>query len=179
MSKPKIILLCGIAGSGKSTYAAKLVQANPNTEIVSSDSIREKVFGDINDQTHNYEIFSKIIPHEIRCGIGWEKDVIVDATNISIKDRSSYIKLARELNVDIECHYIPVDLDNARIQNEGRERKVPDFVLVKHAQKFVVPTVKEGFSNVYNIRKEEAISYGLERLAEELDKRGLYFPNEQ
>ena len=175
MNKPKIILLCGIAGSGKSTYAQTLSKNNPNTKIVSSDSIREKVFGDINDQSHNHEIFSKIIPDEIRRGIAWLKDVIVDATNVSVKDRSGYIKLARELNVDIECHYIPLNLDNARTQNEGRERKVPDFVLVKHAQKFVVPTIEEGFSYVYNIKRLEA----LDKLAEEADKLGLYFQNEK
>lgn len=173
MIRPKIILLCGLAGCGKSTYAQKLVQENPNIEIISSDTIREKVFGDINDQSHNYEIFSKIIPNEIRQGIGWGKDVIIDATSINRKERSGYVKLAQELNVEIECHYFPLDIERAKKQNAGRDRKVPEWVIDKMANKWQEPSIEEGFSCIYNIKRLEA----LDKLAEEADKLGLYFPN--
>lgn len=39
MNKPKLMLLVGLSGSGKSTIAQKLAEENPNTVIVSSDAI--------------------------------------------------------------------------------------------------------------------------------------------
>ena len=170
MNKPKIILLAGLAGSGKSTYAAKLSKENPNIKIVSSDSIREKIFGNVNDQSHNYEIFSKIIPEQIRRGIAWMNDVIIDATSINHKDRKSYIQLANQLNVDIECHYFPADIELAKKQNAGRDRKVPEWVIDKMANKWQEPSIDEGFSHVVNIKRHEALN----KLTEETERLKLY-----
>ena len=46
----EFIMYIGISGSGKSTHAN---QHKDNYVIVSSDGYREKLYGDINDQTHN------------------------------------------------------------------------------------------------------------------------------
>ena len=49
-------MMVGLPGSGKSTateYFAKVYNAN----IHSSDDIREEIFGDVNDQEHNKEVF--------------------------------------------------------------------------------------------------------------------------
>ena len=47
MNKPKLMLLVGLRGSGKSTIAQKLAEENPNTVIVSSDAIREELTGKV------------------------------------------------------------------------------------------------------------------------------------
>lgn len=65
MNKPKLMLLVGLSGSGKSTIAQKLAEENPNTVIVSSDAIREELTGKVEDQTENEEVF-KIFHNRIR-----------------------------------------------------------------------------------------------------------------
>ena len=49
----KCIMLIGLPAAGKSTWSKKYIECNPDTILVSSDAIREEVFGDINDQSHN------------------------------------------------------------------------------------------------------------------------------
>ena len=45
--------MCGLSGSGKSSVAAEIQKNNENTVIVSSDALREELFGDYEDQKHN------------------------------------------------------------------------------------------------------------------------------
>ena len=47
-----VYLTVGTSGSGKSTFCK-----NHSGIIICPDEIREKVFGDINDQTHNRTVF--------------------------------------------------------------------------------------------------------------------------
>ena len=56
MNRPKLIVMCGLSGSGKSSTAEELAKKY-NAEIVSSDSIREEITGDSMNQTVNEEVF--------------------------------------------------------------------------------------------------------------------------
>ena len=37
MSKPKLYVMCGLSGSGKSTIAKQIVNDNPDTVVISTD----------------------------------------------------------------------------------------------------------------------------------------------
>ena len=52
MNKPTLWIMCGLNGSGKSTFATQIFNENPNTVIVSSDAIREELTGNYEDQEH-------------------------------------------------------------------------------------------------------------------------------
>ena len=86
MNKPKLYIMTGLSGSGKSTIAQKLAEENPNTVIVSSDAIREELTGKVEDQTKNEEVF-KIFHNRIRKNLENKKNVIAYATNITMKSR--------------------------------------------------------------------------------------------
>ena len=60
----KLIFLIGLPSGGKSSYCESYKVLNPDAVIVSSDAIREEVFGDVNDQSHNQEVFNIV---EKRC----------------------------------------------------------------------------------------------------------------
>ena len=74
MNKPKLYIMTGLSGSGKSTIAQKLAEENPNTVIVSSDAIREELTGKVEDQTENEEVF-KIFHNRIRKNLENKKNV--------------------------------------------------------------------------------------------------------
>ena len=58
MTRPKLIILCGIPGSGKSTYAKTYTERNYNTIHLSSDEIRKELYGDENIQGNPGEVFT-------------------------------------------------------------------------------------------------------------------------
>lgn len=53
-----LVMLIGISGCGKSSFARDFSEGYDDIEVFSSDAIRKEVFGDENDQTHNNEVFS-------------------------------------------------------------------------------------------------------------------------
>ena len=78
MKKPILYIMCGLSGSGKSTIATQIANENPNTVIVSSDSIREELTGDYGDMEHNEEVF-KVFHKRIREALENKHNVIADA----------------------------------------------------------------------------------------------------
>lgn len=56
--KPKLFIMCGLSGSGKSTIAKDLAIKH-NAEIVSSDAIREELFGSCQDQSDKKRMYAQ------------------------------------------------------------------------------------------------------------------------
>ena len=108
----KFIMFCGLSGSGKSRYikdyVKRLRKENYNVEVLSSDAIRESVFGDINDQTHNKEVFN-IIHKQIAAWTRKEYDandiLIIDATNLTRKNRMAMLNIAKQTRTDNQTIY--------------------------------------------------------------------------
>ena len=79
---PKLIVMCGLQCSGKSTKAKELKEKIGNCEIVSSDSIRKE----FNNNITNDKVFN-IYYDKARQYLNAGKNVILDATNITMKSR--------------------------------------------------------------------------------------------
>ena len=82
-----ILVFCGLPGSGKSTKAEEFKRFyGESVEVVSTDAIREEVFGDIHTQEHNTEVFN-IAYKRIKEFSETKEVVIFDATNTTMKSR--------------------------------------------------------------------------------------------
>lgn len=143
MNKPKLMLLVGLSGSGKSTIAQKLAEENPNTVIVSSNAIREELTDKVEDQTENEEVF-KIFHNRIRKNLENKKNVIADATNITMKSRRAIMTKVNGLDVEKICYLIPKPYEQCKVDNKNRLHPVPDEVLDKQIMRFQVPFKEEG-----------------------------------
>ena len=55
---PKLEILIGLPGSGKSTYAKKEHKSNSNSVYLSSDKIREELYGNESVQGSPAEVFT-------------------------------------------------------------------------------------------------------------------------
>lgn len=145
----KVICLIGLSGSGKSTYAKHLL--NDNTIYISSDDIREELFGDasIQDDVNTVmRIFHKRMKEALQNG----KSVILDKTNLSIKSRAESIQIASLYNIPIEAHILSVNILDCIERDKNRNRTVGPDVIYNQAKQFEIPFYEEGFSNIYIIK---------------------------
>lgn len=98
---PRLIVMVGLSASGKSSYAKELEKENPtNTIVISSDAIREEICGSVEDQSKNGEVF-RIFHERIRRNLENKKDVIADATNITMKSRRAILNRVNGLDVHL------------------------------------------------------------------------------
>ena len=161
MSEPTLSVLVGLSGSGKSTVAAQIANENPNTVIVSSDAIREELTGNENDQSKNEDVF-KIFYKRIREYLIKEKNVIADATNLTMKSRRAIIMNTLGLKVNKVCCVIVKRFEQCKIDNSNRLRVVPEGVIEKQLRSFQIPFRQEGWNKIifYNFvdGKQKCIS---------------------
>jgi predicted kinase len=141
--KPLLIVAVGLPGSGKSTYFQR-IGANP----VSTDAIRQQLADDASDQTIHKQVFETLrflVRQRVRLG---RTVTYIDATNLTVKDRNQYIRMARLWKCRIQALYFDTPVELCLERNRNRERFVPEDVIAKMAAKLVPPHTREGFESV-------------------------------
>lgn len=124
-----LIIPVGIPGCGKSTYGKTFF--NKTADLIrSTDGIREEVFGDINDQSNNddvFKLFHETIADDLEDGFR----VFADATNLTYRARENLRTIAVNARADI--HLVIFDnAEQAVLRNLARtERVVPEHVMYR------------------------------------------------
>lgn len=137
------MLLVGLPGSGKSTYAATL-----GVPVLSSDAIRLLLADDERDQTIHSRVFATLRYLLLqRLEIG-RPVTYIDATHLTRAERKPYVDIARERNAEIEAVFFNTPLDVCLERNRNRSRQVPEDVMVKMSAKLQPPTSDEGFTKI-------------------------------
>ncbi len=90
-----LVVLVGVSGSGKSTFAANHFRA---TEVISSDECRAMVSDDANDQSATKDAFD-VLEFIVGKRLGRGLLTVVDATNVQPSARRSLVALAKEHDV--------------------------------------------------------------------------------
>jgi predicted kinase len=141
--RPKIIVLVGLPGSGKSTYVERL-----GAPSLSSDAIRGLLADDPTDQTIHGRVF-RLLRYVLKQRLEIGRPVTyVDATNLTPRERRPYVRLAEMYDCDVEAVFFDVPLETCLERNRGRSRIVPDEAVLRMAAKLVPPTLAEGFSRI-------------------------------
>ena len=152
MDRVKLIILCGIPGSGKTTYAEKYVEEHHNTIHISSDRIRAELWGDEATQGNNNEVFSLMQSRAIEA-LNNGQNVVYDATNITRKDRSYIIALCPKF-VKIECHVVWAPIETCSERDTARERTVGKEVIDRMLKRFQPAMFDEGVDEIKIIRPD-------------------------
>lgn len=147
MNRPTLILLVGIPGSGKTTYAEKYIKENPGTVHLSSDKIRAELWGNEATQGDNNEVFSLMQSRAIEA-LNNGQSAVYDATNITRKDRSYIISLCPKF-VKIECHIVWAPIETCIERDAARERTVGKEVIDRMLKRFQAPYYDE---NIHEIK---------------------------
>lgn len=133
MKNPKLTVLVGIPGAGKSTLAEKMAAPGATTEdqtpalVVSSDKIRERINGNINDQANGDRVF-KIFAQEIRDGLKAGRHVIADQTALTRRAHELLHDIARPFHIRPTA-VVFTNVEEARARNLARDRVVPEHAM--------------------------------------------------
>lgn len=146
----KFFILCGLPGSGKSFIAEKL-KRDENALIFSSDAIRAELYGSEEDQAHNGEVFV-VLHKRLTQALHAGKNVIYDATNISAKRRSAFLKQLKGIECEKIAVYLDTPIELCIARNAKRARHVPENVIRNMYNNFTKPTLAEGFDNIIVIK---------------------------
>lgn len=124
MTKRTLIIMIGVPGSGKSTFA-NMISDKYNIPIVSSDTIRKQLYGSESIQGNFNQVFNEVyrqINKWIDCGA-----CIYDATNT--KKMWRYTAIAKVLPTEVTYIIVDPGLRKSLEQNANRERVCPEHVI--------------------------------------------------
>ena len=137
MELVRLIVMCGLSGSGKSTVAKELA-AKYNATIFSSDALREELFGDVNEQKHNQELFAELHRRIKEC-LRHGKSAIYDACNLNYKKRMAFLAELKNIQCSRICVLVATPYEECLKRNAARDRKVPEYVIERQYRQFDVP----------------------------------------
>lgn len=151
MTKPTLIIMCGVPGSGKDyaiTHSELLVDNEKPPLIVSRDAIRYSLVKENEPYfSREKEVFEDFIS-QICDGLAAGKEVIANATHINEVSRKKLLNAIRkhycgEFNIiyyTVVKNYYVVSQQNS--ERQGRER-VPEKSLRDIYNKFTIPSFSE------------------------------------
>lgn len=152
--------LIGLPGSGKSTFAHRLKEMVADAVVVSTDRVRQRLYGDESIQGNWAEIEQEVV-RQIQLAIASRKPVIYDATNVRRDWRIDMLtRIEAGLTIDQpEVYWVawhlqtPIDL--CKQWNQKRDRQVPDEVIDQYAELLnqFPPDKEEGFMQIYQVRE--------------------------
>ncbi|REE78582.1 putative kinase [Paenibacillus taihuensis] len=140
----KLIMLVGLPGAGKSTFAKELA-IKETAVILSSDALKEELFPGGYDEKIDPIVFNELYTrafNNITKGIS----VILDATNVASGTRVAALK--RYSNCEKICYYISTPIEVCRKRNSLRDKPVSDTAIMRMHNSLEIPTVSEGFHKV-------------------------------
>ena len=157
MPELALVVLVGVSGSGKSTFARKHFKP---TEILSSDGCRGLVSDDENDQSATGDAFD-VLHFIARKRLARGLLTVVDATNVQVEARKPLVALAREFHVLPVAIVLDVPEKVCRDRNKERpDRTFGAHVLRQQMQQLrgsIRKLEREGFRHVFVLDSLEDI----------------------
>lgn len=132
--RPTMDIFIGLQASGKTSYSNREDYAN--YEHINLDTLK----------TRGREKRRLIESMRAR------KNIVIDNTNPSIKERKRYINEAKKYGYDVVCHFFQSRLKECIERNAPRENTVPVAGLVDASRRMELPTKDEGFSEMFFVR---------------------------
>ena len=145
--KGAVVLAIGLPGSGKSSWFKR-----HNVIPLSSDLVRGLLFDDATEQRFQDLVFSSLRSLLRARLVAGRPMNYIDATNLSPKERHSWIKMAQDFGYEAHAVFFDVPTEICMERNRKRLRNVPDDVMLRMAQKLRPPKFDEGFSKVVVVR---------------------------
>lgn len=158
-----LVILCGTAGAGKSSFAHRFFKI---TEVVSSDRCRALVGDDEADMTVSREafiLFRTVI--DLRLSLG--KLVVADSTALTRKAREDLKDIANKYNSPVVIIIFDIPVEICLQRDSKRERKVGKKVIERQRELLdqAIRTIdNEGYDEVYVLKEEDMEKFTVEKI---------------
>ena len=152
--RPSVVILCGPAGCGKSTFAARHFR---ETQVLSSDRMRALVSDDEADQRFQTQAFA-LLHFLISQRLSINRICLVDSTALTRSARTSLLEVARQYQAPATLVLLNVPLetciarDAARVRSLGRPVIERQFQLFEQARAAVQG---ESYSQIVELNQQE------------------------
>lgn len=134
----ELLILRGLQGSGKTTYARKWVAENPDWRFrVNRDDIRKSGYDLLWGLSHHMEenvSLSEVAQSEAALNAGLS--VVVDATNLKARVVKDWYAVANKIGVPVRVHDIDTPLEECIVNDMKREKKVGEDVIRNYNDRF-------------------------------------------
>lgn len=183
LPRRSLIVLCGPAGAGKSTFVRSIVQRNhlTQTAVVSSDVCRLMLCDETRSltqeqwailQPNTFQLFLTIIG--MRMNIG--RPTIADGVNLHRELRTGMLDLARKHEYPTALVVFDMTLETCLAQNEQREegRRIPEWQIEAQRKALgeAVPHVRDEGWNQVIVLNEQRRTVLLDLGSEDVIARG-------
>lgn len=150
----KVILMVGIAASGKTTYAQSLFDSIKGDKMMfSSDELRAELGTGEDDQNVSRQVFEEIFERMDKAYTQGAETIIVDAMNLTPKSRKRFVQFAQQRHGTVEMYCMLTSLETCLERNSRRERQVPEEVIRSQSRRIQYPVVGNGEADyVYYIK---------------------------
>ena len=153
----KLIMMSGIPGSGKSTWAKNHMKASDI--YISRDDIRFSMLNETDDYfAHEDEVIKEFF-NRINNALANGYNVIADATHLNKSSRANFLSKVEGYE-GLEIVYMDIPLCTALERNDLRTNRafVPRGVIRRMWNQYQPPTFEEGFDKIYKVDKDNKIS---------------------
>jgi len=148
--RPSVVLLCGPAACGKSTFAQRHFRP---TQVISSDWARGRVCDDEREQRFNTQAFALVhFLAELRLGLN--RLCVIDSTALTSPNRREFLELAKRFQVPCVVFLFDVPLETCIERDKLRERSVGAPVIERHYLAFGQAKAEirqEGFDQIVEL----------------------------
>lgn len=141
----EVIVLCGLPGSGKSTFCREQLY---NTHIrLNLDMLKTR---------HREKILLEAM-------IAAKQPFVVDNTNPKPADRARYIVPAKAAGFRVAIYYFSVPFHVASARNMQRPTKaiVPEKGMAAILKAMTIPTWEEGVDSLFRVSSEDGFNFDL------------------
>lgn len=157
VSRDALVVLVGPSGSGKSTFAARHFA---DEEVLSSDAFRQRILGDVRDQSGTDEIFRQLhaaLEARLRAG----RLTVVDATNVVAWDRQALLRLSEGHGRPSVAIVFDLPLEPCLASNAARPGRVVPAAVVRRQWRSMRRSLPylaaEGFDAVHRLTSVEEV----------------------
>lgn len=146
-----LILVCGLPGSGKSTYLSQF-RRNLNCKVVSRDEIRFSIVDESEAYFSHEDEVCKNMWNQINEALAADKNTYVDQTSLTPDSRSYLLKHITSHYDELIIIWFNISKETCLERNENRidtRAYVPRGVIRRMAIQMVPPSIEEGFDKIY------------------------------
>lgn len=162
MAKKQLWIMCGVPGTGKDYWIKNHIKSfNGSVGLVSRDEIRFSLLKEGEDYfAHETEVYNNYIGH-LKTSLEHNDVTIANATHLNSGSRGKLLRslgnAIKAYDVEVNAMVIRNDLKTCLKQNAQRVGRavVPEANLKRMYSTFAMPSIAEGFDNIYVYKIEQ------------------------